>query len=62
MQDPDKFCASVEADQQALRERLVSATERLPSVQVSREVRLQISEVCTTPLGGPRRQLETMAH
>mmetsp|Transcript_14492 Transcript_14492/g.43807 ORF Transcript_14492/g.43807 Transcript_14492/m.43807 type:complete len:461 (+) Transcript_14492:144-1526(+) len=46
-QDPDKFCASVEADQQALRERLVSATERLPSVQVSREVRLQISEICS---------------
>lgn len=50
VQNPDKFCESVEADQQELRDRLTSATERLPEVELSRAVRLQISEVYLTPV------------
>lgn len=45
--DPDKFCASVEEEQQRLRDKLTSATERLSDVEVSRAVRLQISEICS---------------
>lgn len=52
VQNPDKFCDSVEEDQQQLRDRLTSATERLPDVELSRAVRLQISEVCLTLLKG----------
>ncbi len=44
-QDPDKFCAEVEAEQQALREKLVAATKALPDVVVPRDVKLKISEV-----------------
>lgn len=45
--NPDKFCDSVEEEQQLLRDRLTSATQRLPDVEVSRAVRLQISEICS---------------
>ena len=45
LQDPDKFCASVEAEQQALRDKLVAATSRLPDVAISTDTKLKISEV-----------------
>ena len=45
LQDPDKFCASVEAEQQALRDKLVAATSRLPEVAISTDTKLKISEV-----------------
>lgn len=45
LQDPDKFCASVEAEQQALRDKLVAATNRLPDVAISTDTKLKISEV-----------------
>lgn len=45
MQDPDKFCASVEAEQQALREKLMAATARLPDIRISTDTKLKISEV-----------------
>jgi Mg-chelatase subunit ChlI len=51
LQDPDKFCASVEAEQQALRDKLVAATSRLPEVAISTDTKLKISEVplCISP-------------
>ena len=45
--DPLAFCASVEAEQQELRDKLDAATEALKKVEVSREVRLKISEMCS---------------
>ena len=45
VQDPDKFCESVEAEQQALRDKLVAATSRLPEVAISADTKLKISEV-----------------
>ena len=49
LQDPDKFCESVEAEQQELRDKLIAATARLDKVTLSRELRLKISEVCSLP-------------
>ena len=45
--DPLAFCASVEAEQQELRDKLDAATEALKKVEVPREVRLKISEMCS---------------
>jgi len=45
--DPLGFCASVEAEQQELRDKLTKATDALKSVEVPREVRLKISEMCS---------------
>lgn len=45
LQDPDKFCASVEAEQQALRDKLIAATKRLPDIVISADTKLKISEV-----------------
>jgi Mg-chelatase subunit ChlI len=46
-EDPDKFCASVEAEQQALRDKLVAATSRLQNVAISTDTKLKISEICS---------------
>ena len=45
LQDPDNFCQSVEGEQQALRDKLTAATQRLPDVAISRDTKLKISEV-----------------
>jgi len=45
--DPLALCASVEAEQQQLRDKLDGATEALKNVQIPREVRLKISEMCS---------------
>ena len=45
--DPDAFSASKEAEQEALREKLAAARERLPKVTTPRDVKLKISELCS---------------
>lgn len=37
----------MEAEQQALREKLMAATARLPDIQISTETKLKISEICS---------------
>ncbi|MEL6490499.1 MAG: magnesium chelatase ATPase subunit I [Cyanobacteria bacterium J06621_3] len=46
-QDPDGFSEKCKADQDALREKIVSAQNRLKDVTLEREFRLKISEVCS---------------
>jgi magnesium chelatase subunit I len=46
-QDPDKFAAEVEADQAALRQKLIEASKRLKSVAISRELKLKIAQICS---------------
>ena len=45
--DPAAFCATAEAEQEALREKLGAARARLPAVVVPRDVRLVISKICS---------------
>ena len=45
--DPDGFSAQCEAEQNALREKIVGAQNRLKDVQLEREFRVKISEVCS---------------
>uniref|UniRef100_A0A061R6E6 Mg-protoporphyrin IX chelatase n=1 Tax=Tetraselmis sp. GSL018 TaxID=582737 RepID=A0A061R6E6_9CHLO len=45
--DPEKFAAEAQADQEALRQKLQEARERLPEVTTPYEVKLLISEVCS---------------
>ena len=45
--DPLAFCASVETEQQELRNKLDAATAALKEVEMPREVRLKISEMCS---------------
>eukprot|EP00887_Chlorella_sp_A99_P003549 scaffold7.g3549.t1 len=43
----EDFVASVEGQQEELRQRLAAARERLPKVQISKEIKLKISELCS---------------
>lgn len=45
--DPTAFVASVDPDQEALRQKLEAARELLPRVKLTRDIRLKISEVCS---------------
>ncbi len=47
VQDPDAFCATAEEEQAALRGRLEAATERLPQIEMARELKVTISEICS---------------
>lgn len=47
MQNPDDFCYEARKEQDELRQRLVSATQRLKQVHMSADVRLKISEICS---------------
>jgi magnesium chelatase subunit I len=44
--DPDRFSAAVEANQQALQQRVVEAQDRLPEVRIDDDLRLRISAIC----------------
>ena len=44
--DPDGFSAAVEANQQALQQRVVEAQGRLSQVQIDDDLRLRISAIC----------------
>ena len=45
--NPAAFAATKEADQEAIRQNLKAATQLLPKVTISRDVKLKISEVCS---------------
>ncbi|GAB4818168.1 hypothetical protein N2152v2_005214 [Parachlorella kessleri] len=45
--DADKFVASVEADSEAMRAKLEAARQLLPQVQMDKDIRLKISELCS---------------
>lgn len=45
--DAEAFCATKEAEQEALRAKLAAARERLPKVTTPRDVKLKISELCS---------------
>ena len=45
--DPDEFSVQCQAEQNALREKIVSAQQRLKEVTIEPEFRLKISEVCS---------------
>ena len=44
--DPDSFSAGVEANQEALQQRVVEAQKRLDQVTIDDDLRLRISAVC----------------
>ena len=44
--DPDSFCTAVEANQNALQQRVVDAQQRLDQVSIDDDLRLRISAVC----------------
>jgi len=46
-QDPDAFNRRYKEDQTRLREKIVQAQERLPSVKLSPELRINISRICS---------------
>ena len=46
-QSPDEFSGQCRAEQDALREKIVNAQNRLKDVQLEREFRVKISEVCS---------------
>ncbi len=46
-QDPEAFLQKYESEQQALQKRIVGAQERLKSVTIDHEYRVQISQVCS---------------
>ena len=45
--NPDSFAASKGEEQEALRQRLEAARNRLPQVQCTRDVKLKVSELCS---------------
>ncbi|GAB4366295.1 MAG: magnesium chelatase ATPase subunit I [Elainellaceae cyanobacterium] len=46
-QNPEAFLSKYQAEQEALQHKLISAQERLSSVTIDRELKIQISQVCS---------------